>query len=94
MGYRTLRQCVDDLAANGQLAVIDEPIDAQLEAAEIQRRVFCSGGPAVYFARVKGCRFPMLSNLFGTIERTRYIFRDSLDGLKRLVSLQVDPADI
>ena len=33
-----------------------------------------------YFARVKGCRFPMVSNLFGTIERTRFLFRDTLAG--------------
>ena len=28
---------------------------------------------------VKGCRFPMVSNLFGTIDRARFMFRDSLD---------------
>jgi 4-hydroxy-3-polyprenylbenzoate decarboxylase len=94
MGYRTLRQCVEDLAATGQLAAVEEPIDAELEAAEIQRRVFRAGGPAIYFARVKGCQFPMVCNLFGTIDRVRYIFRDSLAGLKRLVSLGADPADI
>jgi 4-hydroxy-3-polyprenylbenzoate decarboxylase len=94
MGYQTLRQCVDDLAARGQVVRIDEEIDPRLEAAEIQRRVFQAGGPAIYFARVKGCRFPMLSNLFGTMNRVRYIFRDSLEGLKRLVSLHADPADI
>ena len=31
-----------------------------------QRRVYQAQGPAVFFARVKGCRFPMVSNLFGT----------------------------
>jgi 4-hydroxy-3-polyprenylbenzoate decarboxylase len=36
----------------------------------------------------------MVSNLFGTIERTRYLFRDSLERLQRLVQLQIDPADI
>jgi 4-hydroxy-3-polyprenylbenzoate decarboxylase len=92
--YRTLRECIDDLAASGRLRRIDEPIDARLEAAEIQRRVFRAGGPALYFANVKGCRFPMVSNLFGTIERTRYIFRDSLEKLQGLVSLQADPLDL
>jgi 4-hydroxy-3-polyprenylbenzoate decarboxylase len=94
MSYRTLRQCIDDLAASGRLRRIEEPIDARLEAAEIQRRVFRAGGPALYFANVKGCRFPMVSNLFGTLERARYIFRDSLDKLKQLVSLQADPLDL
>jgi len=94
MGYRTLRQCVDDLAATGQLVRIEQPIDPNLEAAEIQRRVFQAGGPAIYFASVKGCRFPMVSNLFGTMDRVRYLFRDSLATVAKLVELSVDPADV
>ncbi len=43
---------------------------------------------------VVGCRFTMLCNLFGTIQRTRYLFRDSLEKLERIVALQVDPADV
>ncbi len=92
--YRNLRQCVDDLEATGQLVRIDAPVDANLEIAEIQRRVFRAGGPALLFTNVAGCRFPMLGNLFGTIERVRYMFRDSLERLQRLVALQVDPADV
>ena len=94
MGYATLRECVEDLQATKQLVRIDQTVDPHLEAAEIQRRVFQAGGPAVYFASVKDCRFPMVSNLYGTMERMRYIFRDSLDRLERLVRLAVDPADI
>jgi 4-hydroxy-3-polyprenylbenzoate decarboxylase len=93
MGYRTLRQCIEDLAATGQLVRIEVPISPDLEAAEIQRRVFQAGGPAIYFASVKGCRFPMVCNLFGTMERVRYLFRDSLETLAKLVQLSVDPAD-
>ncbi|HBO42816.1 MAG TPA: 3-octaprenyl-4-hydroxybenzoate carboxy-lyase [Planctomycetaceae bacterium] len=94
MGYRNLRQCIDDLAASGQLVRIDEPIDPRLEMAEIQRRVQRAGGPAVYFANVRGCRFPMVGNLFGTKDRVRWLFRDALEGLARLVRLQVDPTDL
>jgi 4-hydroxy-3-polyprenylbenzoate decarboxylase len=65
-----------------------------LEAAAIQRRVFAAGGPAVLFLRVKGTTFPMLGNLFGTIERTRFLFRDTLDGVRRLVELKVYPAEL
>jgi 4-hydroxy-3-polyprenylbenzoate decarboxylase len=61
-----------------------------LEAAEIQRRVYAAGGPAVLFSRVKGCRFPMVSNLFGTMDRARFMFRDSLERVRRLVELKVD----
>ncbi len=92
MGYRTLKNCIDDLAAHGRLLRIETEIDAHLEAAEIQRRVYQAGGPAIYFARVKGCRFPMVSNLFGTLDRARFIFRDSLATVRRLIDLKIDPS--
>lgn len=92
--YRNLRQCVDDLETAGQLVRVRQPVDPNLEVAEIQRRVFRAGGPALLFEQVAGCRFPMLGNLFGTIERMRHIFRDSLGRLEQLVTLQVDPADL
>jgi len=90
MGYRTLRECVDDLERSRQLVRIDAEIDARLEAAEIQRRVYAAGGPAILFSRVKGCRFPMVSNLFGTMDRARFMFRDMLERVRRLVELKVD----
>ena len=92
MGYHKLRQCVDDLQNAGQLVVIDEPVDAHLEAAEIHRRVNRSGGPAILFNNVVGCSFPMVSNLFGTLERARFLFRDTLQNVKRLVELKSDPS--
>jgi 4-hydroxy-3-polyprenylbenzoate decarboxylase len=91
MGYRTLRSAIDDLESSRQLVRIEQPIDARLEAAAIHRRVYQAGGPALYFARVKDCRFPMASNLFGTLERARYLFRDTLAGVRKLVELKVDP---
>ena len=91
MGYRNLRQCVEDLAGAGHLVRLDEPVDAHLEAAEIHRRVYRSGGPAVYYANVKDCRFPLVSNLFGTLERSRFLFRDTLDSVRRIVTLKIDP---
>ena len=70
MGYRTLADCIADLQSAGQLVRIEEEIDPYLEAAEIQRRVYAAQGPAIYYARVRGTQFPMVSNLFGTLERT------------------------
>src|SRR5947209_5495630 len=92
MGYRNLRACLNDLERAGQLVRIEREVDPYLEAAEIHRRVYQAGGPAVYYARVKGCRFPMVSNLFGTIDRTRFLFRDTLAAVRHLVELKVDPA--
>ena len=92
MGYRSLQACVADLERARQLVRIEQEIDPVLEAAEVQRRVYQAQGPAVYFARVKGCRFPLVSNLFGTLPRVRFLFRDTLDAVRRLVELKVDPS--
>lgn len=91
MGYRSLRACVDDLQKHGHLVVLDEPVDPHLEIAEIQRRVYAHGGPAVLFTNVKDCRFPMLGNLFGSMDRARFIFRDTLETVRRLIELKIDP---
>ena len=92
MPHRNLRDCLVDLERRGQLLRIEQEIDANLEAAEIHRRVYQAGGPALFFARVKGCRFPMVSNLFGTLDRIRLIFRDTLDAVHHLIELKIDPS--
>ncbi|HEX7477365.1 MAG TPA: UbiD family decarboxylase [Polyangiales bacterium] len=94
MGYRCLKDCVDDLERHGHLIRVDAEVDPRLEIAEIQRRVYAAGGPALYFSRVKGTAFPMVGNLFGTLERARFMFRDSLDAVQRLVELKVDPSQV
>lgn len=87
----SLRTLIDDLAAAGHLLRIDDEVDPRLEAAEIQRRVYAAGGPAVYFANLKGCAFPAVSNLFGTIERARYLFRKTSDAVRRAIELKIEP---
>ena len=91
MSYRSLKECVDDLARHGHLRRIDVPIDAKLEAAAIHRRVFAAGGPALLFENVTGCQFPMVSNLFGTWERAQFLFRDTYAKVEKLIDLKIDP---
>lgn len=91
MGYSSLKACVEDLERHGQLVRVREEVDAELEVAEIQRRVYAAQGPALLFERVKGTPFPLLSNLFGTLERSRFVFRDALHGIERLLALAADP---
>ena len=91
MAYRNLTECVADLEQIGQLVRVDAPIDPYLEMAEIQRRLYRKAGPAVLFTHPKDTAFPMLANLFGTLERTRYLFRDTLDDVRKLVELKADP---
>lgn len=91
MGYSSLKQCADDLQRHGQLVRIDQPVEAHLEAAAIHRRVHGAGGPAILYAHVRGCPFPMISNLFGTMDRMRFLFRDSLEGIRQLIELRSNP---
>lgn len=91
MGYKSLQHCVDDLENHGRLIRIKEEVDPHLEAAAIHLRVYEKQGPALYFENLKGCKFPAVSNLFGTVERSKFMFRDSLDKIKTLVELKNDP---
>ncbi|WP_116107608.1 UbiD family decarboxylase [Lewinella sp. IMCC34191] len=92
--YASLRAAVDDLERSGQLLRISAEVDPDLEMAEIHRQVFDAGGPAVLFERVKGSPFQAVSNIYGTYERTDFLFRKTFPGVKKLVELKADPANV
>ncbi|PVM91611.1 UbiD family decarboxylase [Caulobacter radicis] len=74
MAYRSLREFIDVLEAQGELVRVKEPVSSVLEMTEIQTRLLATGGPAVLFEHVllpDGSRSPMpaLANLFGTVKR-------------------------
>jgi 4-hydroxy-3-polyprenylbenzoate decarboxylase len=89
--YSSLRAAVADLEKHGHLVRIREEVDPHLEMAAIHLRVYEAGGPALFFERVKGSPFPAVSNLFGTLERSRFLFRDTIERVKSLVALKYDP---
>lgn len=91
MGYSSLQACINDLEKHGHLIRIKEEVDPYLQMAAIHLRVFENEGPAIFFENVKGSKFPAVSNLFGTLDRSRFIFRDTLDKVKILVDLKSDP---
>ena len=91
MSYKNLTDAIYDLPED-QLLRIPFEVDPYLEMAEIHRRIHEMGGPAILFEKVKGSPFPALSNLYGTKERTAYLFRHQLDPVKRLIELKADPA--
>ena len=91
MPYRSLEDCLLDLEKNGQLVRIHEEVDPYLEMAAIHLRVHEAGGPALLFEKVKGSKFRAASNIFGTLERSKFIFRDTLKLVQQLVELKDDP---
>ena len=91
MSHRSTRQVVEDLRKNDRLIEIAEPLSAHLEIAEVQRRVYARGGPAILFANPAGSPFPMVSNLFGSLEQARFLFRKTIDRVRRAIELKIDP---
>lgn len=93
MPYKSLEECLLDLERTGQLLRVSETVDPHLQMAAIHLRVFEAGGPALLFEKVAGTRFRAASNIFGNIERSRYIFRDSLQTVQQLIALKNDPME-
>ena len=91
MTVNSLEKCIRELESQDFLLRYEQEADPYLEIAEIQRRVFANDGPAILFTNVKDCQFPVVSNLFGTLERSQFIFRNSLDQVRRLVASQGRP---
>src|SRR5436305_13350938 len=86
--FPDLRTFLDRLGRDGDLVVVEAPVDARLEAAEIHRRVIAAGGPALLFTNVRGAAFPLVTNLFGTRRRAGLAFGTRpLHLIRRLVHL-------
>ena len=93
MLYRSLEACLLDLEKKGQLLRIKEEVDPYLEIAAIHLRVHAAGGPAILFEKIKGSKYRAASNIFGSIERSEYIFRDTLQNIRKLIAIKNDPLE-
>ncbi len=91
MAYSSLEECLNDLEQHGHLIRVKEEVDPDLEMAAIHLRVYEAGGPALLFENVKGCKFRAASNIFGTKERSQFIFRDAIENVKKLIAIKSDP---
>jgi len=91
MTYTCTADVIADLEKHKALVRIPHPVDPDLEMAEIHRRVHQAGGPAIFYEKVNGSPFPAASNLYGTLDRARFIFRHTLDRMQRLIRLAADP---
>lgn len=91
MAYKSLKECIDDLEKNGHLIRIKEEVDPELEMAAIHLKVHAAGGKAILFEKVKGSKYQAVSNLFGTVERSKFLFRETFTTMQQLVQLRNDP---
>ena len=92
MRYRSTRDVVADLRQHGKLIEVDLPLSPILEIPEIQRRVYARKGPAVLFKNPTNSSFPMVSNLFGSLDQARFLFRHTFDRVRRAIELKIDPS--
>ncbi|HKI51507.1 MAG TPA: UbiD family decarboxylase [Geothermobacteraceae bacterium] len=71
---KDLRGFLDLLEESDQLATVDVEVDPLLEIAAITDRVCkqTGGGKALRFNKVRGAKFPVLTNLFGSRQRTAW----------------------
>ncbi len=72
--HPSLRTFLDLLFRENEITTVVAEVDPYLEVAEIHRRVIAQGGPAILFERVKGSRYPVVTNLFGTKRRLELAF--------------------
>lgn len=91
MSYPILESVLLDLENNGQLIRIKDEVDPDLEMAAIQRRIYAHKGPVVLFERVKGSSYRCVANLFGSLERSKYLFRKTLSDVEKIIDLKNNP---
>lgn len=89
--YQNLNECVEDLEKHGHLVRIKEEVDPYLEMASIHLRVYEQEGPAILFENVKGSPFQAVSNLFGTVDRSKFIFRKNWKQVQNVIAMRNDP---
>ncbi|MCU7915717.1 MAG: 4-hydroxy-3-polyprenylbenzoate decarboxylase [Candidatus Thiodiazotropha sp. (ex Gloverina cf. vestifex)] len=95
MKYKDLRDFIQQLEARGELKRIRTEVDPNLEITEICDRTLRRGGPALLFEKVKGSRYPLLGNLFGTAQRVAMgMGEENVDALRevgRLLAFLKEP---
>lgn len=69
MKYSDLRDFIAQLESRNLLKRIDYPVSPYLEMTAVSDRVLRSGGPALLFTNPQSHKMPVLTNLFGTVER-------------------------
>ena len=81
--HPNLRTFLDLLTREKEIITIEAEVDPYLEAAEIHRRVIEQEGPALLFKRIKGSKYPVVTNLFGTPRRIELAFGPKPEALVR-----------
>ena len=90
-----LSSFIQSLFKHNEIIEIDYPVDPYLEIAEIHRKVAAINGPALLFNNVKGSKFRVATNLFGSEKRMELAFPTHPEKtLEDLVELIKNPENL
>jgi 4-hydroxy-3-polyprenylbenzoate decarboxylase len=90
--FHTLGAYLFHLESMGRLDTIRVPVSMRLEITEIHRRVVATGGPALRLTQPLDqsglvSNLPVVTNLFGTVERVAWGLGTDVEGLAKLGEL-------
>ncbi|NDH09125.1 MAG: 4-hydroxy-3-polyprenylbenzoate decarboxylase [Gammaproteobacteria bacterium] len=88
MIYQDLRDFIDQLEERSLLKRINYPISPKLEMTAVSDKVLQAQGPALLFTNQQMLPMPVLTNLFGTVERVALgMGAESIEALRELGKL-------
>tara|TARA_B100000614_G_scaffold255209_1_gene271823 strand:+ start:274 stop:2004 length:1731 start_codon:yes stop_codon:yes gene_type:complete len=92
MKVSLLRSVLAKLKSSGELITINEEIDPNLDIATRHLQEFRNKGKALLFKKVKGSKYSAVSNIFGTLYRSKLLFpKGILEDIKALIGFKINP---
>ena len=93
MSFNSFQEFLRYLEGQGEVVRISAEVSADLEITEITNRVTKAHGKALLFERVRGSRFPIVTNAFGSYKRLAMAFGQTPDEIagkiESLITLKV-----
>lgn len=86
MAFRNFQEFITYLDREGELDRITTEVSTDLEITEITNRVTKSRGKALLFTNVRGSRFPVATNTFGSFKRITMAFGRSPDEIAQRIA--------
>jgi 4-hydroxy-3-polyprenylbenzoate decarboxylase len=74
MAFDNLQDLIASFERSGELVRLPQSLSPYLEISEVTDRVVKKAGPALLFENPRGYTYPVLTNAYGTLSRTKSIF--------------------
>ncbi len=94
MSYPSLEAALLDLEKHGMLLRIREEVSPDLLMPKMAEIATQKSMPALLFEHVKGSPFRAAANIFGTMERARFLFRKTWHKAETAIAFHADPISV